>query len=91
MLGEGDLSPQLEAMLKQAGQEVPDQKPILELNPDHPVLAKLQTRFEADASDARLSEAARALYGQAVLAEGGQLDDPAAFGELVTNLLAEVL
>ena len=91
VLGEGDLSPQLEAMLKQAGQEVPDQKPILELNPDHPVLAKLQTRFEADASDARLSEAARALYGQAVLAEGGQLDDPAAFGELVTNLLTEVL
>lgn len=91
VLGEGDLTPQLEAMLKQAGQDVPANKPILELNPDHPILAKLQARFEANADDERVADAARALYGQAVLAEGGALEDPAAFGELVTKLLAEVL
>jgi molecular chaperone HtpG len=91
VLEEGDLSPQLEAMLKQAGQEVPQNKPILELNPDHAILEKLSARFEANPTDGRIAEAARALYGQAVLAEGGQLDDPAGFGELVTTLLSEVL
>jgi molecular chaperone HtpG len=91
VLGDGDLTPQLEAMLRQAGQEVPENKPILELNPDHAILDKLKARYEADAGDERVADAARALFGQAVLAEGGELQDPAAFGELVTRLLDEVL
>ena len=91
VLEEGDVSPQLEAMLKQAGQDVPRNKPILELNPDHAILEKLSARFEANPTDERIREAARALHGQAVLAEGGQLDDPAGFGELVSALLSEVL
>jgi len=91
VLEEGDLSPQLEAMLKQAGQEVARNKPILELNPGHAILEKLAARFDMDPTDGRIPDAARALYGQAVLAEGGQLDDPAGFGELVSDLLSEVL
>ena len=79
------------SMLKQAGQDVPLNKPILELNPDHVILEKLGARFEADPTDGRIRDAAQALYGQAVLAEGGQLADPAGFSELVSALLSEVL
>ena len=85
------MSPQLEAMLRQAGQEIPDRKPILELNPDHAVVAALGKRFEENPTDARIAKSARLLLGQAVLAEGGQLDDPTGFAELVNELMAEVL
>ena len=88
---EGYLSPQLEAMLRQAGQEVPERKPILELNPDHPILKRLQTIFEEDGTDARLSEYAELLLGQAVLAGGGQLPDPAAFTRKLSGLLEKAL
>ena len=91
VLEDGDLSPQLEAMLRQAGQEIPERKPILELNPEHAVVAALGERFEANATDPKIGKTARLLYGQAVLAEGGQLDDPAGFAELVNELLTETL
>jgi molecular chaperone HtpG len=91
VLEEGDLSPQLEAMLRQAGQDVPERKPILELNPDHPVLEGLQKTFEADAGDARIADYAGLLYSLAVLAEGGQLADPVAFGRVVQGLMTEGL
>lgn len=88
---EGDLSPQLEAMLRQAGQEIPDRKPILELNPDHRVVEALGKRFAENPTDVRIADSAKLLLGQAVLAEGGQLDDPAGFAELVNKLMAETL
>jgi molecular chaperone HtpG len=91
VLEEGDLSPQLEAMLKQAGQAIPERKPILELNPDHAVVAALGKRFEANPTDARIGKSAKLLLGQAILAEGGQLDDPTGFAELVNELMAETL
>jgi molecular chaperone HtpG len=91
VLEEGDLSPQLEAMLRQAGQEIPERKPILELNPEHQVLIQLGKRFEENPTDPRISDSARLLLGQAVLAEGGQLDDPTGFAELVNKLLTETL
>jgi molecular chaperone HtpG len=91
VLEEGDLSPQLEAMLRQAGQAIPERKPILELNPRHEILERLGARFEANPTDPRIGESARLLLGQAILAEGGELDDPAAFGELVNKLMAETL
>ncbi len=91
VLEEGDLSPQLEAMLRQAGQEIPERKPILELNPNHAVVERLAKRFEQNPVDAKIGESARLLLGQAVLAEGGQLEDPAAFAELVNKLMAETL
>ena len=91
VLEEGDLSPQLEAMLRQAGQEIPERKPILELNPGHAVIERLGKRFEENPVDARIADSAKLLLGQAVLAEGGQLEDPAAFAALVNKLMAETL
>jgi molecular chaperone HtpG len=91
VLEDGDLSPQLEAMLRQAGQEIPDRKPILELNPNHAVVERLGKRFEDNPTDARIADSAKLLLGQAILAEGGQLEDPAGFAELVNKLMAETL
>jgi len=91
VLEEGDLSPALEAMLRQAGQTIPERKPILELNPSHPVVERLSQRFEKDPADPRIADSARLLFGQAVLAEGGQLADPSGFAELVNKLMAETL
>ncbi|MAG30163.1 MAG: molecular chaperone HtpG [Deltaproteobacteria bacterium] len=91
VLEEGDLSPQLEAMLRQAGQEIPERKPILELNPRHAVLEKLGQRFEQNPTDPKIADSAKLLLGQAILAEGGQLDDPTGFAELVNKVMAESL
>ena len=91
VLEEGDLSPALEAMLRQAGQTIPVRKPILELNPGPPVIERLSARFDKDPADPRIADSARLLFGQAVLAEGGQLEDPSGFAELVNKLMAETL
>ncbi|MAJ60672.1 MAG: hypothetical protein CBC48_12080, partial [bacterium TMED88] len=86
-----DLSPQIEAMLKQAGQEVPERKPILEVNAEHPVIKRLRSIFEANGTDPRIADSAGLLYAQAVLSEGGQLADPRAFNEKVAELLEKAL
>jgi molecular chaperone HtpG len=78
-------------MLKQAGQPVPDVKPILELNPGHPLLQRLQAIFDQNGTDPRLPEYAQLLLGQAVLAEGGELTDPADFSRRLTALMVEAL
>jgi molecular chaperone HtpG len=89
---EGDISPHLERLLREAGNaegfEAP--KRILELNPDHPVLAKLQQRF-AGASDAEVDDLAHLLYGYALLAEGSELPDPGRFHRLLAELMAKGL
>ena len=91
VLEEGDLSPQLEAMLRQAGQEVPKRLPILELNPAHPVIERLGERFEENPTDPKIADAAQLLLGQAILAEGGQLENPTTFAELVNKMMADTL
>ncbi len=88
---EGDLSPQIEEMLRQAGQEVPASKPILEVNPEHPLLLKLKQIADADHEDERIGEYAQLLYGQALLAEGGRLSDPAGFSRRVATLMVNAL
>ena len=86
--GEHDMSPQLERLMKQArGEQGPLQKRILELNPGHPILEAMKTRFEADADDALLADYAQLLLGQALLAEGSELADPARFSKLVAELM----
>ncbi len=85
---EGDVSPQLERILKAMGQEAPAVKRILELNPDHAVMAALRRRHAADPDTPVVAEYAELLHGQAVLAEGGQLPDPAAFARRVAELMA---
>jgi molecular chaperone HtpG len=91
VVDEGDLSPQISELLRRSGQTVPDAKPILEINPSHPLLAKLKAVCDADAQDPRLADYATLLYGQAMLAEGGQLEDPAAFGRRIADLMLETL
>ncbi len=87
----GDLSPQLEAMMRQSGQSMPSMKRILELNPDHAVLAKLRSRFDENPEDESISEFAELLYGQAVLAEGAELEDPAGFSKRVADLMTKAI
>ena len=80
---EHDLSGHLQRLLKAAGQKAPASPPILELNPEHPLFARMA------GDEARLSDWANLLIDQALLAEGGQLDDPAAFVKRVNRLLLE--
>jgi molecular chaperone HtpG len=77
---EGEISGTLQRMLKQAGQSAPETKPILEVNPGHALVKKLE-------SDAQFDDLAHLLFDQAVLAEGGQLEDPAAHVQRMTRLL----
>ncbi len=83
----GDMTPQMEKLMRSMGQEVPKTKRILELNPDHEVMPKLQALFTEDAQSETFKTYAELLYGQAVLAEGGTLADPARFGSLVASLM----
>ncbi len=92
LVGEAyDLSPHLEELLRSTGQEVPKAKRILEVNAGHPILEKLQGMFEADREDPRLREYAELLYGQALLAEGSPLPDPAGFSRRVAELMTKAM
>jgi len=78
---EHDVSGNLARMLKAAGQSAPASKPILEINPQHPVVMRVKDEAE------RFDDWALVLFDQALLAEGGQLDDPAAFVKRVNELM----
>jgi molecular chaperone HtpG len=77
------MSMNLERMLKASGQNVPSVKPILEINPQHPIVERLKQ--ESDTS--RFSDWSHILFDQATLAEGGQLDDPATFVKRLNELM----
>ncbi len=81
--GEADMSANLERLLKAAGQSAPTVKPTLEINPSH----ALVTRLNSETDDARFADWANLLFEQALLAEGGQLDDPASFVRRLNGLL----
>ena len=85
----GDLSPQMQELLRRAGQDVPKVKRVLELNPTHPIVTKLRQLHAVDTNDPRLTLHAELLYGQALLAEGGVLADPAAFSRRLTELMLQ--
>ena len=80
-----EMSGHLQRLLKSAGQKLPggETKPILELNPKHPLIE----RVDAETDDARLADLAQLLFEQAQLAEGGQLDDPTAFVKRLNRML----
>lgn len=80
VVGDQDLSPQLVRMLKQAGQPVPESKPILEINPEHPLVKRLETTEQFD-------DLANVIFDQALLAEGGVPENPAAYLKRINNLL----
>jgi molecular chaperone HtpG len=90
LVGEaGDLSPHLAELLRRTGQEVPKVKRVLELNPSHPLVTRLQAFHAAHPADERFKRYAELLHGQAILAEGGTLPDPAAFSRRLAELLTE--
>ena len=78
-----DISANLERILKQAGQKVPSSQPIFELNPNHPLVLRLKNENDTT----RFDDMAYLLFDQAVLAEGGHLEDPAAFVNRLNDLL----
>ena len=83
VVGEHDLSGNLARILKASGQNAPESKPVLEINPAHRLVEKL--KVEKD--DAKFNDYTRVLFDQALLAEGGQLEDPASFVRRVNALL----
>jgi molecular chaperone HtpG len=86
-----DITPTLEKMYRAMGQEGPRVKRILELNPAHPLVEGLRTAYSDRAEDPALAETAELLYGTALLAEGGDLDDPARFAKLLADRLARTV
>lgn len=80
VVGDGELTPQMAQMLKAMGQPVPDVKPILEINPTHPLIERLETSSDFD-------DLAQVVFDQALLADGGQLDDPAGYLRRINKLL----
>lgn len=84
--GEFDMTPQMERIMRAAGQNVPVNKPIFELNPDHILVKKLQ----AEGDEARFNDWTLILFDQALLAEGGQLEDPASFVQRFNKMLLEL-
>ncbi len=85
VLSEQELALHMRRMLEQAGQAMPDSKPILEINLEHPLLQQLS----GVESDEDFGDWASLLYEQAVLAEGGQLEDPAGFVQRVNRLMLQ--
>lgn len=83
-----DLSPQMETLLRAAGQDVPKVRRSLEINPAHPLVEKLSRIHGEDPSDPRVAGFARILYGLAALSEGSRIEDPAAFSREVAELLS---
>jgi molecular chaperone HtpG len=83
--GEHEMSANLERILKSVGQDAPGIKPIFELNPEHPLVAKLN-----GAAGERFDDLTSILFDQALLAEGGTLDDPASFVGKLNKMLLEM-
>jgi molecular chaperone HtpG len=86
-----DMTPTLEKMYRAMGQQMPPVKRILELNPAHPLVTALRSAHEANADDPALAEITELVYGSALLAEGGDLPDPARFTRLLTTRLTHTL
>ena len=81
-----DLGPQLRRMLEASGQELPETKPVLEINIDHPLV----TRLSAETNDARFGELSHIVLDHALLAEGAQLDNPAEYVRRMNQYLLDV-
>jgi len=86
---EGDLDPSMERLLKSMGQDVPQIKRILEINPTHPLFAAMNKAFEIDEKSEDLKEYIRILFDQALVLEGSKPKDPAAFTKAIAKLMVE--
>lgn len=88
---ENDLSPQLAELLRSSGQDIPENKRVLEVNPDHPILKGLDSLFADNPEDPLLTDYAQVLHGQAVLSEGGRIQDGAAFSQRLSDLMVRAM
>jgi molecular chaperone HtpG len=86
VLNEQDMAMHMQRILKEAGHELPSSKPILEINPDHPIVKKLN----AEKSKKKFADWSDILFDQALLAEGGQLEDPASFVAKLNKMLVTI-
>jgi len=84
---EGGMSKNFERILQQAGQQVPTRRPIMEINPDHPIVRRLSE----EVGEKSIEEWGEILFDQAWLSEGGQLDDPARFVQRMNDKMIELL
>ncbi|PRC41509.1 molecular chaperone HtpG, partial [Mycobacterium sp. ITM-2017-0098] len=85
------ITPALARMYRASGQPVPVEKRILELNPNHPLIVGLRDAHNNRGADTALTDTAELLYGTALLAEGGALEDPARFAGLLADRLARTV
>jgi molecular chaperone HtpG len=83
---EQDMAVHLQRLLKQAGQQVPESRPILEINPGHALVSRLKD----ETAEARFADWSYILFDQALLSEGGQLEDPVSFVNRLNGLLGDV-
>jgi molecular chaperone HtpG len=88
---EHDLTPRMQKLLEQLGQAPPPVRPVLELNPKHPLMPKLKALFGSDSTDPRLAAYAKLLLGQAYLADTGQLPNPAEFGKALDEVMLRAI
>ena len=85
VVGENDISGNLERILKAAGQNTPDIKPVLEINPEHALIKKLSAETDGKVFD----EYSSVVFDQALISEGGQLEDPVGFVKRINELLVK--
>ena len=88
VVDEQAMSAQMERVMKKMGQTMPESERILELNPAHPAVQKLQELYEANNEDVRVEQYGMLLYDEAVIAEGSRVKDPAAFAKRINALIA---
>ena len=86
VLNEHEMALYMQHLLKQAGQQLPDTKPVLEINPTHPILAKMNNESDVD----KVQEWSLLLFEQAILAEGGQLENPADFVSRLNKIMLDI-
>ncbi|WP_252180010.1 molecular chaperone HtpG [Endozoicomonas sp. 4G] len=86
VVGENDMGAQMRKIMEAAGQAMPEAKPIFEINPEHPLI----TRLDQEADEDRFVDLCRVVFDQANLAAGGQLDDPASYVQRLNKLLLEM-
>ena len=80
------MSSQLQRLMKEAGQAMPESQPVLELNPEHSIILRLKDEVDRD----RFNDWSNILLDQAILAEGGHLKEPASFVKRLNKMLLEL-
>ena len=83
VISEQDMAMHMQRILKEAGHAMPSSKPVLEINPDHPIVKKL----DVEKSKKKFDDWSDILFDQALLAEGGQLEDPSGFVMRMNKLM----